>query len=65
MDTHSDYSSDDENSSKKPKYVTTIKGTGKKWKDSVVDKLIDLLEEKPCIWDIFQSRVIQKEISEK
>ena len=24
MDTHSDYSSDDENSSKKPKYVSTV-----------------------------------------
>ena len=33
----------------------TIKNGKKKWTDDEVQDLIELLQEKPCLWDIFRT----------
>ena len=38
----------------------TIKNGKKKWVDDKVQDLMELLEEKPCLWDFFFERVHKK-----
>ena len=43
----------------------TIKNGKKKWTDDKVQDLIELLEEKPCLWDIFSNEYTKREMKER
>ena len=38
----------------------TIKNGKKKWADDKVQDLMELLEEKPCLWDFFSNEYIKR-----
>ena len=43
----------------------TIKNGKKKWTNNEVQDLIELLEEKPCLWDIFPNEYTKGEVKER
>ena len=43
----------------------TIKNGKKKWTDDKVRDLIELLEEKSCLWDIFSNEYTKREVKER
>ena len=43
----------------------TIKNCKKKWTDDKVRDLIELLEEKSCLWDIFSNEYTKREVKER
>ena len=43
----------------------TIKNGKKKWTDDEIQDLIELLEEKPCLWDIFSKEYTKGEVKER
>ena len=43
----------------------TAKNGKKKWKDDEVQDLIQLLEEKPCLQDIFSNEYTKREVKER
>ena len=43
----------------------TIKNNKKKWTDDEVQDLIELLEEKACLWDIFSNEYTKREVKER
>ena len=38
----------------------TIKNGKKKWVDDKVQDVMELLEEKPCLWDFFSNEYIKR-----
>jgi len=46
--------------------ATTTAGKQKfKWNDELVEKLIDLYEERPCLWDISDRSYSKRDVKEK
>ena len=43
----------------------TIKNGKKKWTDDEVQNLIELLEEEPCLWNIFSNEYTKGEVKER
>ena len=43
----------------------TIKNGKKKWTNDEVQDLFELLEEKPCLWDIFSNEYTKREVKER
>ena len=36
-----------------------------KWQDGGIEKLIDLYEENPCLWDIFDNSYQKRDVKER
>ena len=53
---------------KKEKEGNTAKKTkskgGKDWTDEEISLLIDMLEEKPCLWDVFDKEYMKRDVKE-
>ena len=43
----------------------TIKNGKKKWVDDKVQDVMELLEEKPCLWDFFSNEYIKRQVKER
>ena len=43
----------------------TIENGQKKWTDDEVQDLNELLEEKPCLWDMFPNEYTKREVKER
>ena len=43
----------------------TIENGLKKWTDEEVQDLNELLEEKPCLWDMFSNEYTKREVNKK
>ena len=43
----------------------TIKNGKKKWTNDEFQDLFELLEEKPCLWDIFSNEYTKREVKER
>ena len=43
----------------------TIKNGKKTWADDEVQDLMELLEEKPCLWDFFSNEYIKRQVKER
>ena len=39
--------------------------SNKKWQDGEIEKLIDLYEENPCLWDIFDNSYQKRDVKER
>ena len=39
--------------------------SNKKWQDREIEKPIDLYEENPCLWDIFNNSYQKRDVKEK
>ena len=43
----------------------TIENGQKKWTDDEIQELNELLEEKPCLWDMFSNEYTKREVKER
>ena len=43
----------------------TIENFQKKWTDDEIQELNELLEEKPCLWDMFSNEYTKREVKER
>ena len=41
------------------------KRSNKKWQDREIEKPIDLYEENPCLWDIFNNSYQKRDVKER
>ena len=57
------YTRYDRESLRKPSKKTKSKG-GKDWTDEEISLLIDMLEEKPCLWDVFDKEYTKRDVKE-
>ena len=44
--------------------MMTGKRSNKKWQDGEIEKPIDLYEENPCLWDIFDNSYQKRDVKE-
>ena len=45
-------------------FMMAAKISNKKWQDGKIEKLIDLYEENPCLWDIFDNSYQKRDVKE-
>ena len=45
-------------------FMMTGKRSNKKWQDGEIEKPIDLYEENPCLWDIFDNSYQKRDVKE-
>ena len=46
-------------------FMMVAKRSNKKWQDGEIEKLIDLYEENPCLWDIFDNSYQKRDVKER
>ena len=46
-------------------FMVAAKRSNKKWQDGEMEKLIDLYEENPCLWDIFDNSYQKRDVKER
>ena len=46
-------------------FMMAAKRSDKKWQDGETEKLIDLYEENPCLWNIFHNRYQKRDVKER
>ena len=44
--------------------MMAAKISNKKWQDGKIEKLIELYEENPCLWDIFDNSYQKRDVKE-
>ena len=54
----------DENEKEKNTAKINKSKGGKDWKDEEISLLIDMLEEKPCLWDVFDKAYTRRDVKE-
>ena len=46
-------------------FMMVAKRSNKRWQDGEIEKLIDLYEENPCPWDIFDKSYQKRDVKER